>query len=487
MAQRIELERPQPFDHLLRQVRTNPQDTAVASASGDFTYRDLFDHSKRIASLLRERGVRPGQVVATDVPAHLQLFFMAALFHEACIGCTYPGPGVLDDRIDWLLTSLPDSGFRQERTVVVDDKFFAQSATESLAIDANEFESFDVVCRLLFSSGTTGTPHAIPFSVSGLETRTKRAEASWMSAGPAMSIIGPQAITGILTAYSSVASGFPYVAPGVAAETLELLQRKAIRSAVASPVQLAELVDHLRDTGAPKPDSLEIIVSVGSVLPAPLATEVRRLLATEILNLYGSSESGAVTIGVGATREPNDMGEVLGHVVIEVVDAVDQVLPAGEVGRLRWRTPEQANHYVGDASASAASFRDGWFYPGDVGRITAERHILLEGRETEFVNAGGVKLSPVAIDAFLLNSPGIRDAAAFQAESPLGLPQVGVAVVTSVPLDVIGLETAFADRFGGATISAVFEVDEIPHNANGKPSRRELAKQYRAALGAPTL
>ncbi|MEI7779869.1 MAG: class I adenylate-forming enzyme family protein [Actinomycetes bacterium] len=485
MVERADLDRPQPFDHLLRQVRGNPQDIAVASTIGDFTYRDLFDHSKRIASLLRDRGVCPGQVVATDVPAHLQLFFMAALFHEACIGCTYPGPGVPVERFDWLLTSLPNFGFPLERTIVVDDDFFAQSANESLAIDANEFESFDVVCRLLFSSGTTGTPHAIPFSVGRLEARSKRAEVTWMPAKPFMSIIGPQAVTGILTAYTSLASGFPYVAPGTAVETLELLRRNGIRSAKASPVQLAELINHLGVTGDQGSELLEIIESAGSVLPAPLAAEVRRLLAPDVRNLYGSSECGTVAIGVGVDRDPNDMGELLEHADVQVVDDEDRVLVVGEVGRLRWRTAEQADGYVGDAGASAASFRDGWFYPGDVGRITVERHIVLEGRESEFINVGGVKLSSVAIDEFLRTTSGIRDAAAFKLESPLGLPLIGIAVVISGQLEIDALNTAFARRFGGASITAVFEVDEIPRNAYGKPLRRELVERYLAALGAP--
>jgi len=56
---------------------------------------------------------------------------------------------------------------------------------------------------------------------------------------------------------------------------------------------------------------------------------------------------------------------VLDEVVFEFVDDADAVVPYGSVGQMRIRTPHMPEGYL-FAPPENDSFRNGWFYSGDL-------------------------------------------------------------------------------------------------------------------------
>mgnify|MGYP003353367339 CR=1 FL=1 len=63
------------------------------------------------------------------------------------------------------------------------------------------------------------------------------------------------------------------------------------------------------------------------------------------------------------------------------------------------RTPIVMQGYFRDPEQTKAAFRDGWFYPGDLGTLTDDGRLRLAGRSSEIVNAGGVKVDPATLSA----------------------------------------------------------------------------------------
>jgi acyl-CoA synthetase (AMP-forming)/AMP-acid ligase II len=123
-----------------------------------------------------------------------------------------------------------------------------------------------------------------------------------------------------------------------------------------------------------------------------------------------------------------DIDGAVGHIhpgyEAQAVDADDEPLPLGAEGRIRLRGANIIDGYFCEATPARDVFRDGWFYPGDVGSITASGVMTINGRESEFINAGGVKVNPRVIEDVLLALPDVTDAAAFGVPDRMGVTRV---------------------------------------------------------------
>ena len=459
----------------------------MSTFARDFSYDQLAQLAIGVAGVLRAAGVRPGDVVATELPGDLELVFMEALFHEAAIGAIYPGTVEPRNpaRFDWLVTRTPSDAFPAERSVIVDDVFMGHAA-EPTSIVPRVYDSFDSVCRLVFSSGTTGSPVAVPFTIRQIEGRATMADDYWMSIRPVMSLIELVGVSGFVCAYLNIARGDAYLCPGTIAQDVEMIQRLDVATLKASPAQLAKLVSALAGSGE-NLTSVSRVVSTGSFLPPRLVEDLARVTTGEVVNLYGSTETGTISLLPGGFAEPGDVGEIVADAEVEIVDDRGEPLPTGEEGVIRWRREFQTDAYFRNDGATRRALREGWFYPGDVGRITPDRHLHLTGRSSELINAGGVKLDPAKIDSALQSSDLVADAAVFAFPGTGGITGFSVAVVPSPAFDLEAFERLVAVECRGHQPDSIVRVEQIPRNRLGKVLRAEIARELRRELDATAL
>ena len=81
------------------------------------------------------------------------------------------------------------------------------------------------------------------------------------------------------------------------------------------------------------------------------------------------------------TSVPGAVGYVLPDAQVQIVDQSDNELTPGTEGIVRVRTDQQASGYYGDPVASAAAFRDGWFYSGDYGYVDDDGLLVITARQ----------------------------------------------------------------------------------------------------------
>jgi acyl-CoA synthetase (AMP-forming)/AMP-acid ligase II len=129
------------------------------------------------------------------------------------------------------------------------------------------------------------------------------------------------------------------------------------------------------------------------------------------------------------THIPGAAGYVLPDMTMEAVDAAGNVLPSGQNGLLRTRSPCGVAGYLGDEAATRAVFRDGWFYSGDIGTVTPDGMLIIAGREKSVVNLGGDKINPELLERVLTAFAAVADAAAFAIPNRLGIDELWAAVV----------------------------------------------------------
>ena len=139
-----------------------------------------------------------------------------------------------------------------------------------------------------------------------------------------------------------------------------------------------------------------------------------------------------------------------------------------------------ACEYFKNPEATAKCFKDGWFYPGDRGRLNKNGLLFLTGRQSEIINHGGVKIDPVTIDEHLLAYPGIEDAAAFGFMGKSGFEQVATALVAKEDFDIPALHSGLVKKFGAPV--CFVRVKQIPRNQMGKVVRGQLRGRLSAIL-----
>jgi acyl-coenzyme A synthetase/AMP-(fatty) acid ligase len=199
---------------------------------------------------------------------------------------------------------------------------------------------------------------------------------------------------------------------------------------------------------------------------------------------YGTNE---VPCAVTAMPELyNRIKDTVGHphrrLELQVVNDAGATLQPGVTGEIRIRGAGMVSGYYRDPSMTARSFRDGWFYPGDLGYLTPEGALILQGRTDDMMIYDGVNIYPAEIERVLSAHPAVLEVAAFSSKHE-EFQEVPVAAV--VPREAVqerDLRQWGAERLGMRCPVRIILVDQLPRNAAGKVMRRELNNRLREQL-----
>lgn len=221
---------------------------------------------------------------------------------------------------------------------------------------------------------------------------------------------------------------------------------------------------------------LRLMVAAGALSPE-MRQDARRRITPDVTYEYGTNEVSMVTVATPADqdRHPASVGRALPGVEIQIVDDRDQPVPPCENGHLRVRVPSIPGGYVGNDDASGRFFRDGWYYPGDVGRLDAEGYLFLSGRSDDLISNHGVKFYPSEVEEAMRRNPRVREVCVLKRISPdRGEHAVALAVIDGeITVSEIQEHTA---TFLPRTMlpSWILVVKHLPRNAMGKVDRDRL-------------
>jgi acyl-CoA synthetase (AMP-forming)/AMP-acid ligase II len=162
------------------------------------------------------------------------------------------------------------------------------------------------------------------------------------------------------------------------------------------------------------------------------------------------------------------------------MDENGAILPPGALGEIVIRGRNVTAGYENNPKANAENFVGGWFRTGDQGVIDADGYLRLTGRLKELINRGGEKVSPLEIDAVLMDHPAVAQCLAFAVPHDKLGEEVGAAIVLREGISATEHEL----RDFAAVRLAQFKVprrivflDEIPKGATGKLQRIGLAQK----------
>jgi acyl-CoA synthetase (AMP-forming)/AMP-acid ligase II len=145
------------------------------------------------------------------------------------------------------------------------------------------------------------------------------------------------------------------------------------------------------------------------------------------------------------------------------------------VGELQVQTPATRERRVAPDVLDRLT-DDGWFCTGDIGRVDDDGFVWIEGRVSDMINRGGMKVFPAQVEEALMSSPAVRDVAVVGvADERLGEVPWAFVVSAAGPVDTAELEAWCRDRLSPYKVPERFvAVASLPRNETGKVLRAEL-------------
>jgi long-chain acyl-CoA synthetase len=494
-----------PYDYLEATARRQPDALALVTRRSTFTFAELRRASRNLGGILREYGVRPGDIVATQVSADFEWLLTLALIHEGAVTCSVwdaaqvriVAPALFITETPMPETPMPEtpmpetpmSGAQAVQTLVVDEAWLGRAIEEENAYQPVPFSGDDAMVRLVLTSGTTGTPKLARSNLGSVIWRNDNLDKFW-TPGVYLNLLGLPTVGAFYQGMAHLAQAMPYLVPdAINARTVQLIVDYGVNFIAGSPLNAGQLCDVLAGvdeaTAAAVASTVASVIVMGSTPGDRLITAIRAHFGVDARLVYGSTEGGAVTTRIVAEGDdPRNVGHPYPGVVLQIVDERGQALPAGETGFLRYKTLDMFDGYFRDFAATAAVVRDGWFYPGDTGLLLTDGQLVLAGRTEEILNVGGVKLDPLEIDRAVMALPGVVDAAAFVVERLGSTPRLAVAVVGDSSLDLAEIDAGMRRHYPTRYPSVSVATDVIPRNDAGKVRRGELESYFADAAPA---
>jgi long-chain acyl-CoA synthetase len=473
-------------DHAIRRARH------VALQEGDrvITYAELDPLVKQTARHLNDSGIKADDIIGValkDSADHLIVMFALARLGAVILPLDWRWTSEEKSRLTTFFgveraITEPESNFGNIICLPVDQAW--QSAVADKPADYPCASGGDRPIVLSLSSGTTGRPkgpmmtHAqfiarlmIQWVTLGFSQHDR-----YLSATPLYFGGGRSFTMGSLFSGGTVIMFPPPYDPEDLVAAVANLKPTTL---LLVPTLLRRLLA-LPDSGTLLLGDLKRLLSTGAVLHPDERQTVMQRLNPEFINYYGSTEGGGITVLLPehSGSAAASVGEPVFATDVQVVDDSGQSVPAGDTGLVRYRGPSVAESFHNDPEASAEAFRDGWFYPGDIGKLDDDGRLYLVGRAKDVIIRAGVNIYPTEIEQVLISHPNVRDAAAVAWPSKMTGEDVAAFVVSDGEVDADELiahcKTALAPYKAPRQI---FFIDELPKSPLGKVLKAELVKQ----------
>ncbi len=485
--------------------------TAIELPDGrGHSYADLQAASGRLARLLRDLGVAPGDRVAVQVEKSAEALFL----YLAClrVGAIYlplntaytPAEiayflGDAEPKV-FVCTPAAEPALRDTAAAAgvarlltlgeAGDGSLIEAASGLDPMPGCAEAAADDIAAILYTSGTTGRSKGAMLSHGNLASNAATLHRIWgfrpgdvlLHALPLFHVHGL-----FVASNTALLNGSRIILlPRFDAETV-------IRRLPEATVFMGVPTFYTRLLAAPgfgaeACRNVRLFVS-GS---APLLTETfeafRARSGHTILERYGMTEAGMITSNpLEGERRAGTVGLPLPEVAVRIRAEDGGEVPDGEIGVLELKGPNVFKGYWRNPEKTAEEFRaDGFFISGDLARIDERGYVHIVGRAKDLIISGGYNVYPKEIEQAIDELDGVQESAV------IGLPHrdfgeavaaVVIAAPSGAPLEESEIIARLKDRLAGYKVpKRIFTAGSLPRNAMGKVQKNQLREVYKDAF-----
>ena len=489
------------FDGLLAGRTTDSRRLLDVPGERDWSYAELLELSGKLAYLLVEQNVKPGDRIAVQVQksAHAIALYLATIragavflplntaYTRAEVGYflqdAEPAVFVCDSSCE------ADYDDAEARVYTLDGDgsgSLLQAARTMPAQFENVARDSQDLAAILYTSGTTGLSKGAMLSHDNLLSNALTLVDYWrfsaddvlLHALPIFHTHGLFVATNVIL----IAGASMIFLPRFDVDRM-ITQLPAATALMGVPTFYTRLLADKRfnrDLVA----HMRLFVSGSAPMLAETHVQFEQRTGHRILERYGMTETNMNTSNpYDGERRVGSVGFPLPGVEIRISDPEtgDELAP-GETGMIEVRGPNVFLGYWRKPEKTALELRgNGFFISGDLGMIDADGYLHILGREKDLVISGGYNIYPKQIETEIDVLDGVLESAVFGVPDPDLGEAVAAAIVpvAGVELDpeqlLESLEAVLA-RF--KLPRKVFIVDELPRNTMGKVQKNILRANY---------
>ncbi|WP_036169873.1 class I adenylate-forming enzyme family protein [Massilia sp. 9096] len=419
----------------LHAVRT-PDAPALAELGRTLSYRQLTDAIDRLAGLLREHGVRPGDrvlLVSENCAAQVAAIFAAAALEAwiVNVNARLSAPELQAIRAHSgarlaLYTSAvsPDA---HAHAALAGAQAMADAALGEFMIGSCDPGAMpepagpEPVAALVYTTGTTGQPKGVMLShrnllyVAAVSSRL-RGLAPQDRAWGVLPVSHVYGLTSVMLG-TLYAGACLQLAPRFTPEgMLAAIRDEGLTIVQGVPAMYARLLEHLGGGARPAPtlrSTLRFAYAGGSPLDPALKRQVEAALGVPLHNGYGLTEA-APTVSqtrLAAPRADTSVGYPIPGVEARLVGR-DGKDAGAEPGALWVRGPNVMQGYYRAPDLTAQALRpDGWLDTGDLARRDPDGALFIVGRTRELIIRSGFNVFPLEVETVLNAHPAVTQSA----------------------------------------------------------------------------
>jgi len=483
--------------------------TETASRHGDRTamklddvevpYSGLDAASARVAGLLAERGVGPGDRVGLMLP-NVPYFPMTYYGILRLGGVVVPMNPLLKGREVAFFLENPEAKvlFAWHDFAEAAEAGAEQTGADLILVKPGEIEQLvadadprdEVVERdgddtavILYTSGTTGKPKGAELTHANLGMNVKVASSLFeyseddviLGCLPLFHSFGQTCALNCAVRVGASLTMLPRFEP---AKALEIVQRDKVTVFLGVPTMYSAMLNCERREDYDV-SSLKLCGSGGAAMPGEVQRGFEEAFGAKVLEGYGLSETSPVASFNHPDRErkTGSIGTPIEGVEMKAVDEDGNEVAQGEVGEIVIKGHNVMKGYWNQPDATKESIKDGWFYTGDMGKVDEDGYFFIVDRKKELIIRGGYNVYPREIEEVLYEHPAVAEAAV------VGVPhddlgeEVGAAVVLKPGEE---LDADAVREFVKENVAAykyprrIWFCDELPKGPTGKILKREI-------------
>ncbi len=495
---------------LTETAERHPDGVAFKLDDTELTYQQLEGAAARIAHLLEDRGLEPGDRVGLmmpNVPYFPAIYY--GILHAG--GVVVPMNVLLKGRE--VAYYLGDSGakllFAWHDFAEAAAKGAEEAGAEVIEVKPGEFEQLvgeygtehDIVERgeqdtavILYTSGTTGQPKGAELTHENLEKNCRTVVSTLgdfstddvlLGALPLFHTFGQTCTMNAAVTAGACVTMIPRFDGDKA---LQIVERDGVTVFQGVPTMYNAML-HAEGADSTDVSTLRLCMSGGAAIPVELIRAFEDKFDCAILEGYGLSETSPVASFNHPDRErkAGSIGTPIEGVEMQVWDEEGAEVEQGEVGEIVIRGHNIMRGYWERAEATEESITaEGWFKSGDMAKVDEDGYFFIVDRKKDLIIRGGYNIYPREVEEVLYEHPAVQEAAVLAVPDEALGEEVGAAVVLKKGEEVEAdeLRSYVKEKIAAYKYPRkIWFTDELPKGPTGKILKREIEVPEKVSAG----